>query len=130
MKMKLLQACLKQAREKKHPGQNWEKRHFSFVIQDGDIIAMGMNRVGTPIPGFGYGNSYPQNIHAEPDAFRRARSMLDLSSPWEIFNVRLNKRDEIRMSAPCGCCTSFLITMGCKRAYFTTAVGFASVNLR
>ena len=101
----------------------WTFRHFSAVIQDNAIVAMGTNRIGTPVLGYGYGRDYPQNIHAEPDAYRRAKPRMDHISPWEIVNLRLNRSGEIRLSQPCKCCSAFRVTMGCKAVHFTAAIG-------
>lgn len=90
---------------------------------------MGANRVGTPITGYGYGRSYPQNIHAEPDAVRRAKISVDFDDTWSIVNIRLSKSGEVKLSAPCPCCSSFLTNMGCKSVTFTTAAGWASLRL-
>mgnify|MGYP005610243651 CR=1 FL=1 len=90
---------------------------------------MGANRNGTPINGYGYGANYPQNIHAEPDAVRRAKISVDFGDAWNIVNIRLRKAGEIKLSAPCPCCSAFLTNMGCKSVTFTTAGGWATIRL-
>lgn len=130
MRKRILKQCLdiaiKNNTEEKHP--EWGNyHHFSFIIQDNKIVEWGVNRVGDPLTHFGY--SPLSKIHAENDAMRKAKGILDKNKPFECVNIRLSKQNELKVSAPCECCYNFLKILGCKKAYFTTPVGFASVEM-
>lgn len=130
MKKTVLRECERIAVSKNelHPEWGVGYHHFSFIIQNNKIIEMGMNRAGPPLVEFGYNEKFGK-IHAETDAYRKARGILDLSRTFEVVNIRLNKRGLLRLSKPCGCCYEFLFVMGCKAVFFSTEIGFAKMAL-
>lgn len=135
MKDSAISSCIRIAKSnlKKHPiylfhGCN-SYIHYSFVFQ-GKLIEWGTNRNGNPPIHFGYNERIEganAKIHSEFDAWKKARGLLRSDKSFECFNVRLNRRGEIRLSMPCKCCYSFLKNLGCKRFYFTTNFGIGSV---
>lgn len=129
MKKSLLRECLRIARAKNtpdtHPKWGNGRHHFTFIIQDNKIVEMGINRKGPPLKAFGY-EEY-QGIHSENDAYKKAKGILNDQKQFEAVNIRLNKRDELRLAAPCPCCYEFLTDLGCKTIWFSTAVGFAKI---
>lgn len=102
--------------------------HWSFVVQSNKIIDWSTNHNGRPPPHLGYGHNktgyFEPKTHAEFAAWRKARGLLD-DKPFEVINIRLNKRGEPRMSAPCECCSGFLKEMGCKKVFYTTNSGWS-----
>lgn len=118
MKTSILRECARRAINKlpRHPQSTW--KHFSFIISDGKILSCGVNRTGEPDP------SYPEHckIHAEVDAFRKARGILD--SDFDVVNIRMNKNGHIRMSAPCPHCENFLRSVKCSSVFYSTNEGF------
>lgn len=129
MRRRILRDCLRIAREKCNPESHPEYNcyiHYSFVIQNNKIVEYGFNRQGKPPAGFGYNPEFGK-IHSETDAFRKAKGILDFNKPFDIVNIRLNKRGALRLSAPCSCCSLFLNVVGCRNIFFSTNDGFAKV---
>lgn len=124
MKNRILLECLRIA-EKAMPNHPDKKgyRHFCFIIQDNKILGVGYNRVSEPLIGYpSYGK-----LHAEPDAYKQCKGIINKDKPWSAVNIRLAKSGGIRISKPCPCCYAFLERLGCKEIWFTTKVGFAKI---
>ena len=126
VKKKLIQSAVNIARAnntpEKHPRYAYYV-HFTFIVQDGTIIAYGMNRAGRSI----YAQlGYPKRalVHSENDAYKKAKGLLNHKKPFSAINIRLNRMNEFRAAAPCPCCRSFLKIMGCNKVIFTTNTGF------
>ena len=100
--------------------------HYSFVVQRNTILAWATNRTGPPFRRLGFDEDQKQ--HAEPLAWLRARKKL---SPglFEVVNIRLNKRGDLRLSRPCACCTSFLAAAGCTAIWYSTPTGFRNLDV-
>jgi hypothetical protein len=112
-----------------HPCFYNKSHHFSFVVQCGKIVEMGVNKNFDPYIRFGYPDY--AKIHSECDAFRKARGIMDFSKRWDMVNVNLSRKGEMKISKPCPCCTNFLKIMGCTSVVFTTSAGaFAYMNLK
>ena len=128
MKRNLISQCLSIAKKHNntHPNKNsWH--HFCFIIQDNKLIEWGFNRRGKPLNGHGY--MPHQMVHAENDAYKKAKGIMDKRESFEIINIRLNRRGELRNSFPCKCCMSYLKFFGCNKIWFTTNVGFAKMEI-
>lgn len=120
----ILRECLRRALEKpRPPGPRRRKFHYTFIIQSGKILAMGQNREGRALLEQGYDEH--QVIHAENDAWMKARGILDPKKDFQAVNLRLTRNDEMRLSAPCPCCKRFLDSLGCSEIFFTTNEGWA-----
>lgn len=121
---KLLETALNQAL-KMTPRHNYtygigrragNRRHYSIVIQNGEVLGWGENRHdSTPPPG------YPEwsRLHSECAAWSRAKRRIR-KGPWQIINIRIGKANRVKLSKPCPCCQAFLQRMGCSGAWFTT----------
>ena len=130
MKKSILRECLRISIEKNTPLLHPEYgnfHHFSFIIQYNRIVSWSTNR-NSGKPPIKYGYTSIHKSHSEFDAYRQARKLL-LQRRWECVNIRLNKSNELRMSAPCKCCSKFLYLNGCTKVYFTTQDGFAEISL-
>jgi tRNA(Arg) A34 adenosine deaminase TadA len=130
MRSKLLRQCLQIAVNKNRPDLHpeWGNHvHFCFVVQGNKIVEWGTNRPGNAdrICGF---NPIRHKIHAEVDAYRKAKGLLNKRETFEVVNIRLNKDGKTRLAAPCSCCTNFLDVVGCDRVYFSTNVGWESIS--
>ena len=128
MQKRLLKECLRIAVAKNNPKTHPEwgsYHHFSFIVQDNKLIEWGTNHPGTPPKYLGYDKMC--KIHSEHMAFKRAKGLLKKDQSFDIINIRLNKTNEIRMSAPCKCCYSFLRNEGCRKVWFTTNLGWANL---
>ena len=133
MKNSLIRESLRIAREKlpRHPERmHWP--HFSFIIQNNKIIEWKTNNNAEPARHLGYHTQLENGMaktHAELNAYRAAKGLLNQNKPFETINIRLNRQGEIRLSAPCKCCFTFLKTMGCSQCWFSTDVGMAKVRM-
>lgn len=129
MKKTIIRECLRFAISKikdgEHPYVVNNKFHFSFIIQNNKVVEYGMNRLGKIAKMYGYDDK--TEIHAEFDAYRKARGILDKNRPWEVLNVRSNRAGQIRNSAPCVCCLCYLRELGCSGIWFTTDLGVAKL---
>ena len=124
MKKYILEEChriaLNNIKQKKHP--QWDcYKHFSFIIQNGKIIEWGMNRSAEPLIG------YPEwgKLHAECDAYFKAKGLLDTSDPFGVINIRMGINGNLKISKPCNCCQQFLKRLNCREIWFSTELGFA-----
>ncbi len=132
MNRKILRDCLRIAREKNRPDihPEWKNfHHYAFIIQNNKIIEMGFNRSIHKGGVRHLGYSEESKIHAEVDAYFKAKGHpdFDKDSYFEIINIRLNKKSEMRISKPCACCHNFLTGLGAKTCHFTTDVGWAKL---
>lgn len=130
MRKQIIQDCLrvaqKQAKEQNHPEYD-NYLHWSFIVQDGKVLGFGRNRPGKPYyDKFGY--TTLSKIHAEHDAYRKIKGLLNNSRTFDILNIRLNRQGKMRLSKPCSCCAIFLKFMGCKNVIFSTDCGFARIR--
>lgn len=97
--------------------------HYSFVIQDNQLIEWGTNLTGDPPIYFGYNKkSAVPKLHSELVAYRKARGLL-LSSPFQLINIRLNKKGEWKTSTPCFICQTWLASVGCTTVWSTLSSG-------
>jgi hypothetical protein len=129
MKRSIMRECIRIAEEKNTPELHpeWGNfHHFSFVIQSNKIVEYGVNRTGAPPIGLGYNPEFGK-IHSETDAYRKARGILDPNIHFDIVNIRLNKKNMLRLSKPCKCCFGFLQSLNCKSIHFSTDTGFAKI---
>ncbi len=133
MKNGLIREALRIAKEKLsgHPQfSNWP--HYTFIVQSNKLVEWGYNTTQEPSIHFGYSDQLEGGMsktHAELNAFRKAKGLLNQNKSFETINIRLNRQGEIRSSAPCKCCFTFLKTMGCAQCWFSTDVGFAKIGM-
>lgn len=126
MKRRILNECVRRARQVTHPEFGRAGfLHFSFVIQNKQILGLGFNRFGGAQPGFGYRNTR----HSENDAYQKCKGILR-SRPWSMVNIRLNKKRELMISRPCVCCVCFLEAVRCDCVFYSSNVGFLKLKLR
>lgn len=132
MKKTILRDALRIAREKLATHRQLDYfPHYAFIVQGNKIVEWGTNTEAEPPKHLGYhkrlssADDAPPKTHAEFNAWKKARGVLDPTKPFECVNIRLNKSGDLKLSAPCSCCQSFLDEMGCKSVYFTTEHGWA-----
>ena len=132
MNKRILRDCLRHAREKNRPDKHPQWGcflHYSYIVQDGKIIEMGVNRSihHGAVRHLGYSDD--SKIHSEVDAYFKAKGHPDFDKemPFEVVNIRLNRQGDLRMSKPCSCCNNFLKGLGAKDCYFTTDAGWAKM---
>lgn len=123
MTTKLLATCwaFAQRHIPKHPQFHYYP-HYSYIIQDNQLIEWGTNQDGNPPLYFGYHSRVTvPKLHSELVCYRKARGLLDKSRPYEMVNIRLNRRGVAKIAAPCPCCQEWLISTGCSAVWFTTS---------
>lgn len=128
--MKVVDQCLVMSIHNNTPTKHveWGKyHHFSFVIQNRKIVEWATNRTASPLRLYGY-PSYGK-LHSESEAYRRVRGLLDRLKPFDLVNIRLSKKNILRMSKPCKCCIRFLQTVGCRSVTYSTNLGFGRIRL-
>jgi len=103
-------------------------RHFTFIVQNNKIVEFGKNNKREPERHYGYHSRlldcwYSPKTHSEIHAYKKARGILD-KKPFGIINIRLNKRNELRISKPCSCCYQIMKELGCSEFYYSCDFGF------
>jgi hypothetical protein len=126
VKKSVLFDCLRMANQSLEDHQD-QFKHFSFVIQENRIVALGKNRytLHTKVRG------YPSNakIHSEVSALKRAHLNGKSGKKFSLVNIRINRFREFRRSKPCSCCEFYLRLFGCKEVWYTTYSGFERMRL-
>lgn len=116
-----------------HPSYMDTWMHWAFIVHEGSIVEWGTNLRGTPPTHYGYNKKIvdvdaPCKLHAEVVAYRRAKKLLGKSlTSFDIINVRLDKRGNPKISAPCCCCKPLLHDLGCVHFYYTTECGWGKI---
>lgn len=127
MTNKLLAEAHRQSQQQlaKHP-EFHHYMHWSFVVQNNQIVESGVNRTGIPDPQWGYKPN--SKIHSELSAYKKARLLLN-RGPFDLINIRLTRQGEWKLSMPCETCAGWLESSGCRKVWFTTPSGWASLAL-
>lgn len=133
MKNGLIRDALRIARDKlpSHPQfDHWP--HYAFIVQNNKLVEWGYNTAQEPAVHLGYNGQLDNGMaktHAELNAYRSAKGLLNQSKPFETINIRLSRQGDMRLSAPCKCCFNFLKAMGCSQCWFSTDLGFAKIRM-
>ena len=89
-------------------------RHYSFVIQGNEILAMGRNCQ------VDHNTIYPRRtLHAEYVAWKKAKHRIFTRRPWYMINVRIGNDMSLRLSRPCDVCIKLLSSVGCEKVIYT-----------
>lgn len=123
MKKSLFKLVLQISRRKLkyHPQKKF--RHYSFLIQNNQIVDWAVNLNREPPIHYGYHDrmddlSYKPKLHSEIQVYLKARGIIDKTQSFDIINIRLNKKGKIRSCKPCTCCSYLMFELGCKNIYF------------
>ena len=109
-----------------HPSSH-RCRHFSFILDGNRIIKIGFNRSKTHPRNllYGYKNRRGETmadqigIHSEMDAVIKL-GYSDCAG-LSIVNTRINRRNELDMSMPCGGCLDMLQSLNFKDIFYVDA---------
>ena len=124
MKRSIINDCYKIAVKKNKQHPQWGcYHHYAFIIQRNKIVEWATNRAGEPNAFLGFPRH--AKVHAETEAYRKARGILEKNKPFEVINIRLNRGGDLKPSKPCACCTNFLKLVDCAAVWFSTGAGFA-----
>ena len=129
MKKHILIECVRLAKKKKSShNKKIRHRHFSFIVQNNKILARGVNIPSNPPKEHGY--SRYQGIHSEIDVYKKAKGIINHNKFFEVINIRINKRGQLRNSMPCKTCYDFLKYVGCRQVHFSTSLdNFAKLRI-
>lgn len=100
--------------------------HWSFIVQRNKLLGYATNTCGDAPIHLGYQqrlNWANAKIHSEWNCWRKFKGVINPEKSFEIVNIRLNRRGQIRASFPCSCCFNFLKSLNCSHCYFTTDDG-------
>lgn len=108
---------------KKHPfAKRLSALHGSVLVRGGNILSIGINNPGQCSLSNSYAYHSGYTKHSELTAIKVAtlslRKNADLSG-CTMYNLRLDKHGEVRLSAPCIGCQQLLIDVGIKKCYFS-----------
>lgn len=133
MKKSLLYKALNIALSKlpQHPEYDYFP-HYSFVVQNNKILDYGTNNKKVPPYHHGFHkriNNYVigPKTHSEINAYRKAKGLLIKNRDFEMINIRLNKKGQLRISKPCCCCYEILSELGCSKFFYSSDFGFLSL---
>jgi hypothetical protein len=120
----MLDQCLLVARREFFKREDVRWRHWSFIIQNRQIIEWGINRPTCPqsIVKMGY-KQLRHVVHSEITALAKARGRMDRRRPWTLVNIRLDALANPRMASPCSLCEAFVRAHGCQTVYYTDDLG-------
>lgn len=129
MNKKILNLILNDCKKslKKHPQYNYYP-HWTYLIRNNEIIAIGKNNGFEPSKKFGYHRhkdpTYIPKCHSELNAIKSCKRGLE---NLIVVNVRLNKSGKIRMAMPCKTCRNLLNSLNVKKVFFTTEFGWGQI---
>lgn len=99
--------------------KNAEHRHRigCVIFKKKTILSVSFNKpfgfIGNLHPKY---QVFPNSIHAETSAIIQAKTCL---KNCELLTVRLNRRDELRLSLPCEHCMSYIVDVGIKKVHYS-----------
>ena len=131
MTSKILNECLQFAQQHFHKHPQYEHYiHYTFIIQNNQLVEWGTNLDGNPPLHFGYNKkSGAPKLHSEFVAYKKGRGLLN-NDPFDLVNIRVNRRGEVKISAPCFVCQEWLKSVHCSTVWFTIDGGkFGRIRL-
>jgi hypothetical protein len=106
-----------------HKCNGGKSRHFSFICRKGRLINWGFNHEAkshTLAHRFNYFNS---RLHSELHAITRFPRFSERYEDSVMYNLRINRFNEIAMSKPCRTCQKVLVAFNLKDVYYTNEGG-------
>lgn len=91
--------------------------HFSFIVWNGKILGWATNKKS----GCSYKHlGYPEisKTHAEYEVIRKYKNWATIAES-SIINIRLNKQNHTKLSAPCKACKRFMSVNGISTVYYS-----------
>jgi len=106
-------------------------RHGCVAVMNGRIITSGYNHYRTRSKNGLMTNTC--TCHAECHVMHRLKNLCYDAQDFKkikLYIVRINKKDELRSSAPCVDCYNMLVNHGVKRIVYSTGNGFQKTLLK
>ena len=104
-------------------------RHGCVATLNGRIIASGYNHYRTHSKSGIISNTC--TCHAECHVMHRLKNLgYDDFKKIKLYIVRINKKEELRSSAPCVDCYEMLKQHGVKKIVYSTGTGFQKTNIK
>ena len=110
--------------------------HSAFLVKQGKVIGIGINRYGktnrisatyTSTKITNAANFIP-SIHAEVDLLGKIKRIKDYSK-YNVVVIRIDNQNKISNSKPCACCHSVLEQYNIKNIYYSTQDGFKKLHI-
>lgn len=95
-------------------------RHLTFICKRNKIIAIGQNSYSKSHPLSNKFNHLNNCRHSEVSAIVNFPYSIGDINRFDIYNVRVNKKGELRLSRPCGNCQSLLNHFNIREIYYST----------
>jgi deoxycytidylate deaminase len=94
--------------------------HVSFLVRGKRIESIGVNHMRKT---HSLSRSYGQNIHSEVHSIIKYRGWNSNLTKCDMWNVRINRYDEVCNSRPCAPCQKIIADFGIRRTYYTDDEG-------
>lgn len=132
MKKSILQSAYRIAKEKLSTHPEYENfPHYSFIVQKNKIIEWATNANWEPPVHWGYNRKnefgFVSKYHAEIFSWKKAKGLIG-NNPFEIINIRLNKKGVLRLSKPCSACYYLMKELNCHKFYYSSDLGFLELK--
>lgn len=101
---------------------NLKHRHFSFIMQKGQVMSVGYNTLKTHPLAVKYGYPYFYQ-HSELNSVIKFPDKIDVLRKCVIVNIRLNAKGRLLMSKPCKYCQALISSFGIKQVYYSNSDG-------
>ena len=99
---------------------NSKYKHFSFIVYENIIFSIGFNNTTKTHPlAHKYGHRFA-STHSEINALAKFPYAIRHLRKYDMVNIRLNKKGDIRLSKPCMPCQNLLVTFAIHNIYYST----------
>lgn len=101
---------------------NSRYKHFTFILsKNNKIVSIGINNIKKTHPLAKKYNHRFYSTHSEISALAKFPYPLKTLPLYNIINIRLNKKGELRLAKPCNHCQALLQAFGVKQIYYSTS---------
>ena len=97
---------------------NGRSRHISFLLNGKKIESIGFNSQIKTHTLCHKHNYWKDHIHSEVHAVIKCKR-IHLIDGFSLWNIRIDRHGNIRISKPCDRCMEFIKKIGIKKVYYT-----------
>jgi hypothetical protein len=99
------------------------QRHFSFIVKRNKILSFGVNKGFKTTPlAVRFGWRF-DSIHSEVDAVKRFPYAPAELSGCKLYNLRINRSNELALARPCSGCLHFLSGFAWDKIMYSNSQG-------
>ena len=102
-----------------HKCSSGKSRHVSFMVKKNKILVIGVNHESKSHTLAHRFNFYHNCIHSELHAISRFPRHAAKYCDASLYNVRINRYNEIKLSKPCANCQNMLAAFNIRDIYYT-----------